>query len=108
MVSIDGSERACDSRLLLGAHVVHLSLLPSASRVRSASRARVPPCSAALAHAGHFAGAQGPYEDYAEMLQFATTHGIKPQVEVYPVSEINAAITKVRNNTARYRIVIAL
>jgi len=48
----------------------------------------------------------GPYDDYAAMLEFATAHGIKPQVELYPAAEINAAIAKVRNNTARYRVVL--
>jgi len=48
----------------------------------------------------------GPYDDYEEMLSFATRHGVKPQIEIFPATEINAAITKVRNNTARYRIVL--
>ena len=48
----------------------------------------------------------GPYDDYAEMLQFAATHGIKPQVELFPAAEVNAALAKVRDNTARYRIVL--
>jgi len=48
----------------------------------------------------------GPYDDYAEMLTFSAAHGIKPQIELFPASEVNAAITKVRNNTARYRIVL--
>jgi len=48
----------------------------------------------------------GPYDDYTEMLAFAAEHGIKPQVELYPAAKINAAIAKVRNNTARYRIVL--
>lgn len=48
----------------------------------------------------------GPYDDYAEMLRFATEHGVKPMIELFPAAEINAAIAKVRNNTARYRIVL--
>jgi len=48
----------------------------------------------------------GPYDDYEEMLQFSTAHNIKPQIELFPASEVNAAIAKVRNNTARYRIVL--
>ena len=48
----------------------------------------------------------GPYDDYEEMLQFAQQHGIKPQVELMPASEVNAAIAKVRTNTARYRVVL--
>jgi len=48
----------------------------------------------------------GPYDDYEEMLAFATAHGIKPKVELMPAAEINAAIAKVRNNTARFRVVL--
>lgn len=48
----------------------------------------------------------GPYDDYDELLAFAAEHRIAPQVEVFAASEINAAVSKVRNNTARYRIVI--
>ena len=48
----------------------------------------------------------GPYDDYEEMLRFAQQHGIKPQVELMPASEVNAAIAKVRTNTARYRVVL--
>ena len=54
-----------------------------------------------------FAGSYlGPYDDYQEMLDFAARHAIKPKVELMPASEVNAAIAKVRNNTARYRIVL--
>ena len=48
----------------------------------------------------------GPYDDYEEMLQFACDHGVKPQVELMPAKDVNAAIAKVRNNTARYRVVL--
>ena len=48
----------------------------------------------------------GPYDDYDEMLAFATAHGVKPKIELHPACEINEAIAKVRNNTARYRVVL--
>lgn len=48
----------------------------------------------------------GPYDDYQEMLDFSLKHGIKPKIELMPASEVNAAIAKVRNNTARYRVVL--
>jgi D-arabinose 1-dehydrogenase-like Zn-dependent alcohol dehydrogenase len=48
------------------------------------------------------------YDDYEEMLAFATVHSVKPMVELFPASLINEAITKVRNNTARYRIVLEM
>jgi uncharacterized zinc-type alcohol dehydrogenase-like protein len=41
-----------------------------------------------------------------EMLSFAQKHGIMPQVELMPMSEVNEAIQKVRENKARYRIVL--
>ena len=49
---------------------------------------------------------RGPYADSQEMLDFAAARGVKPMVELMPAAEVNAAIVKVRNNTARYRVVI--
>jgi uncharacterized zinc-type alcohol dehydrogenase-like protein len=43
----------------------------------------------------------------AEMLQFAARHHIHAQVEVLPLAEVNAAIDRVRQNRARYRMVLA-
>ena len=50
----------------------------------------------------------GPYRDYDDMLLFAAQNGVQPQVEVVDVAEINEAITKVRNNEARYRMVLRM
>ena len=41
-----------------------------------------------------------------EMLDFAARHGITAQVERMPMAEVNAALDRVRNNQARYRIVL--
>jgi uncharacterized zinc-type alcohol dehydrogenase-like protein len=41
-----------------------------------------------------------------EMLSFAQEHGIMPKVEVMPMTEVNDAIRKVKENKARYRIVL--
>ena len=40
------------------------------------------------------------------MLSFAQEHGIKPVVELMPMSQVNAALQKVKENKARYRIVL--
>jgi uncharacterized zinc-type alcohol dehydrogenase-like protein len=40
------------------------------------------------------------------MLSFAQEHGIKPVVELMPMSQVNAAIQKLQENKARYRIVL--
>jgi len=40
------------------------------------------------------------------MLAFAQTHGIAPRVELMPVSEVNEAMARVRENRARYRVVL--
>lgn len=40
------------------------------------------------------------------MLSFAQEHGITPQVELMPMSQVNAALQKVKENKARYRIVL--
>ncbi|MDH4214223.1 MAG: NAD(P)-dependent alcohol dehydrogenase [Candidatus Thorarchaeota archaeon] len=41
-----------------------------------------------------------------EMLSFAQEHGIMPKMELMPMSEVNKAIRKVKENKARYRIVL--
>jgi len=41
-----------------------------------------------------------------EMLSFAREHGIKPWVELMPMSQINEAIQRLKQNKARYRIVL--
>jgi uncharacterized zinc-type alcohol dehydrogenase-like protein len=40
------------------------------------------------------------------MLSFAQEHGITPLVELMPMSQVNAALKKVKENKARYRIVL--
>jgi uncharacterized zinc-type alcohol dehydrogenase-like protein len=40
------------------------------------------------------------------MLSFAQEHGVKPVVELMPMSQINVALQKVKENKARYRIVL--
>jgi uncharacterized zinc-type alcohol dehydrogenase-like protein len=42
-----------------------------------------------------------------EMLQFAARHGITARTEVVPMAQVNGAIDKVRQNRARYRMVLA-
>lgn len=41
-----------------------------------------------------------------EMLEFAEQHNIVPIVELMPMSKVNAALKKVNENKARYRIVL--
>jgi uncharacterized zinc-type alcohol dehydrogenase-like protein len=41
-----------------------------------------------------------------EMLSFAQENGIMPKVEVMPMTEVNEAIRKLKENKARYRIVL--
>ncbi|MEH6519385.1 MAG: NAD(P)-dependent alcohol dehydrogenase [Halioglobus sp.] len=53
-------------------------------------------------------GAAGGRADMMEMLQFSSRHGITAKTEVMPVSEINAALEKVRNNEVRYRMVLEI
>ncbi len=42
-----------------------------------------------------------------EMLAFSATHGIGAQIELAPMAEVNAALQRVRDNKARYRMVLA-
>jgi alcohol/geraniol dehydrogenase (NADP+) len=41
-----------------------------------------------------------------EMLEFAARHGIRPQVELRPMAEANAALARLAANQARYRMVL--
>ncbi len=41
-----------------------------------------------------------------DMLEFAARHGIQAKTEVVPISEVNAAVDKVRQGKARYRMVL--
>jgi uncharacterized zinc-type alcohol dehydrogenase-like protein len=41
-----------------------------------------------------------------EMLDFAARHGIGARVEVVPMGEVNRAIRRIRENRARYRMVL--
>lgn len=41
-----------------------------------------------------------------EMLSFAQEHCIKPKIEVMPMARVNEAIQRVKENKARYRIVL--
>ncbi len=41
-----------------------------------------------------------------EMLDTAARLGVRPQIEVFPMAEANAALAKVRANTIRYRAVL--
>ena len=41
-----------------------------------------------------------------EMLEFAGRHGIRPQVELRPMAEANAALARLAANQARYRLVL--
>lgn len=41
-----------------------------------------------------------------EMLSFAQAHGIRPRVELMPMAQVNEAIQRVKENRARYRVVL--
>jgi D-arabinose 1-dehydrogenase-like Zn-dependent alcohol dehydrogenase len=41
-----------------------------------------------------------------EMLAFAQAHGIKPWIELMPMSKVNEAVERLKQNKARYRIVL--
>jgi uncharacterized zinc-type alcohol dehydrogenase-like protein len=43
-----------------------------------------------------------------EMLETAARFGIQPLIEKFPLSEVNAALSKVRHNSVRYRAVLTL
>ncbi len=48
----------------------------------------------------------GNPSDVSEMLGFAAQHGITPTIETMPMSQVNEAIRRLRQNEVRYRIVL--
>ena len=42
----------------------------------------------------------------AKMLDFAALHSIKPIIQKYKFSQVNEAVTKVRNGEGKYRVVL--
>ena len=42
-----------------------------------------------------------------EMLRFAALHNVRPAIEVLPMEQVNLALDRVRQNQARYRVVLA-
>lgn len=56
-----------------------------------------------LSIVGSFLGNRATMKD---MLSFAQAHGIKPWFELMPMSKVNEAIERVKQNQARYRIVL--
>lgn len=56
-----------------------------------------------LSITGSFIGSRATMK---EMLLFTHEHGIRPKVELMPMAQVNEAIKKVKENKARYRIVL--
>lgn len=56
-----------------------------------------------LSITGSFLGSRATMQ---QMLEFANDHQIVPEVELMPMSHVNEAIRRVRENKARYRIVL--
>ena len=50
----------------------------------------------------------GSRQDLREVLDLAHRHAIRPLVETYPLSKVNAAHTRLRANQVRYRAVLTL
>jgi len=50
--------------------------------------------------------AGGSVADLRATLEFAARHKVKPEVEVFPMSSANEAVARLRDNKARYRVVL--
>jgi uncharacterized zinc-type alcohol dehydrogenase-like protein len=48
----------------------------------------------------------GSPSSMATMLEFCARHNIQPQVEVFPMSQVNQAVQHLRDGKARYRVVL--
>lgn len=44
--------------------------------------------------------------EITRMLDFSALHGIRPQVELFPMREVNSALERLRTNDVRYRAVL--
>jgi alcohol/geraniol dehydrogenase (NADP+) len=53
-------------------------------------------------------GIPSAVEETRQMLTFAARHGIAPQIELFPVGDIDAALDRVRQGRARYRAVLEM
>lgn len=49
----------------------------------------------------------GSNAEIRAMLDFSAEHGILPQVELFPMAEVNQALARLRENNVRYRAVLA-
>jgi len=49
----------------------------------------------------------GSNAEIRAMLEFSAAHGICPQVELFPMAEVNQAVARLRKNKVRYRAVLA-
>lgn len=66
----------------------------------------VPPMAMIMKQCGIVGSAGNTRGAAHQMLEFAALHGIKPQIEVLSIAEINLAIKKVTEGTVRYRMVL--
>jgi uncharacterized zinc-type alcohol dehydrogenase-like protein len=48
----------------------------------------------------------GSPSDTADMLAFSARHGIKAMIEPFAMTDVNAAMDRVRSGKARYRVVL--
>jgi uncharacterized zinc-type alcohol dehydrogenase-like protein len=48
----------------------------------------------------------GSRSEMQTMLEFSARHGIRPQIELFPMHEVNRALERLRNNQMRYRAVL--
>lgn len=69
---------------------------------------QVPPMHFIVGYKGVRGSSIGGRPAMMEMLHFAARHSIAAQVEVMPLAECNEALARVRANTARYRMVLAV
>jgi D-arabinose 1-dehydrogenase-like Zn-dependent alcohol dehydrogenase len=53
-------------------------------------------------------GRAGSPSDTEEMLKFCATHGIVPMCEQFAIKDINQAVQYVRDDKARFRVVLAV
>ena len=51
--------------------------------------------------------AVGSPETITTMLDFANLHGVKPQIEIFPMDQVNQAIERMKSGDVHYRVVFS-
>ena len=67
---------------------------------------RIPPVPFIIGQKSVVSGCIGSRSEIQTMLEFSARHRIKPQIELFPLHEVNRVFERLRANQMRYRAVL--